>query len=374
MALTQHVFDRNGDVFLLFCTVEGSEKVDIQSGSEEVTEREDRAAESEDGIEFHKPASDQTTKTKSAQSDSLEYTISMRVSSKHMALASEVFRAMLQPNTFKEGTELATSATAEISLPDDDPDAFLILLNIIHGQTRDIPRKVELLLLSKIAVLVDKYRLHKAVIFFSDTWVDAITSELQVCHDIDHLYHWIHVSYVFSREDEFNTATSYAIARSTASFGGVGMPLLPIPACILEDIKTYRLRDISAIYQILHSSIEGLQGPENRCQRRDSGLRADCDAMTLGSILRGCKALGLYQSPDPTYPQQTREFVMNQMNALEYRGLCDQANRPSVQESDYRGPTHGLRENNDEKLDAIRAKFGGLFLKDSRQARMKNSI
>src|SRR3954466_2087820 len=82
----------------------------------------------------------------------------MHVSSKHLTLASPVFHAMLKRSVFKEGIDLAAGGTVEIPLPDDNPAAFGILLWMIHGKFSQVQRKVDLKLLAKIAILVDKYQ------------------------------------------------------------------------------------------------------------------------------------------------------------------------------------------------------------------------
>jgi hypothetical protein len=61
-----------------------------------------------------------------------EKEIRMLVSSRHLMLASPVFKAMLQHSNFKEGQELHVNGKVEIPLPDDDPEAFKILLDIIQ--------------------------------------------------------------------------------------------------------------------------------------------------------------------------------------------------------------------------------------------------
>jgi hypothetical protein len=61
-----------------------------------------------------------------------EKEIRMLVSSRHLMLVSPVFKAMLQHSNFKEGNELQTNGKVEVPLPDDDPDAFKILLDIIQ--------------------------------------------------------------------------------------------------------------------------------------------------------------------------------------------------------------------------------------------------
>ena len=66
--------------------------------------------------------------------------IRMKVSSRHLALSSTVFRTSLRSG-FKEAVTLRTTGTVEIPLPDDHPAAFLILLNVVHGHTRQVPRR-----------------------------------------------------------------------------------------------------------------------------------------------------------------------------------------------------------------------------------------
>jgi hypothetical protein len=58
--------------------------------------------------------------------------IRMLVSSRHLMLASPVFKAMLQHSNFKEGEELHSTGKVSVPLPDDEPDAFKILLDIIQ--------------------------------------------------------------------------------------------------------------------------------------------------------------------------------------------------------------------------------------------------
>ena len=50
----------------------------------------------------------------------------MQVSSKHLAMAIPVFKALLS-HGFSEGEALRTQGTAKIPLPDDDPAAMAIL-------------------------------------------------------------------------------------------------------------------------------------------------------------------------------------------------------------------------------------------------------
>ena len=50
---------------------------------------------------------------------------------------------MLQPK-FKEGLQLHSYSYVELPLPDDNLAALLILLNLIYGQFKKVPRKIDL--------------------------------------------------------------------------------------------------------------------------------------------------------------------------------------------------------------------------------------
>ena len=76
------------------------------------------------------------------------------VSSAAMCLASPVWRAMLDPKGhFLE----AHSSDRKVSFPDDNPEALLLLLNVIHLQFLKVPQTLPTEELYEVAVLCDKY-------------------------------------------------------------------------------------------------------------------------------------------------------------------------------------------------------------------------
>lgn len=75
-----------------------------------------------------------------------------RASSKHLALASLVFRKAIQPEDIQSHISREHSFV-EMPLTHDDPDALLVLLCLIHGQFEQVPREVNLGTLTQIAIL-----------------------------------------------------------------------------------------------------------------------------------------------------------------------------------------------------------------------------
>lgn len=154
--------------------------------------------------------------------------IRMRVSSKHLSLAASHFERMFHGD-WGEGNTLRSIGAVEIPLKEDDPAALLILMNIIHGRTRKVPRQVDLKTLTQLAILVDYYHFHEAVEVFSDMWVDGLKERLPQTYTTD-LVRWICISWVFQKPHEFRKVTRIA-QRQTKSV--IAEDWLPIPDSIV---------------------------------------------------------------------------------------------------------------------------------------------
>jgi hypothetical protein len=84
-------------------------------------------------LKFSRHASSSDVESEAGEAVELFINVHMRVSSKHLIMVSPVFKAMLQRDNFREGQQLGNTGSVEIPLPDDDSDAFLIILDIVHG-------------------------------------------------------------------------------------------------------------------------------------------------------------------------------------------------------------------------------------------------
>lgn len=144
--------------------------------------------------------------------------IHMLVSSKHMVLVSPVFKAMLQWSNFKESHAHKPHAKVEVPLPDDDPEAMRILVDIVHCHHKDVPRKVKVSLLTHLAILVDKYRLHEAVQIYSDMWISHAKKKFpsSMAEDgVEVCLQWLCISWVFEKSRDFTTVTRIFQQEST---------------------------------------------------------------------------------------------------------------------------------------------------------------
>lgn len=120
------------------------------------------------------------------------------VSTKHMQMASPVFKQMT-----REPTDL-------LLLPDDDVEAFRILLNILHGRVRQVPLKVSLRLIRHIALIVRKYEMVEVAELYVKIWIKELPQPSKTLFTEDILA-WICVCWVFELPEDFNRITRQAV-------------------------------------------------------------------------------------------------------------------------------------------------------------------
>ncbi len=163
----------------------------------------------------------------------------MRVSSRKVMLASPVFKAMLK-HSFMEGTTLRATGKVEVPLPDDDPVAFALLMDIVHDTKGRAAPVMDTLFLTKLAILVDKYRLQQYVATHSDEWVESLRGEIPQTFTPE-LLHWLCISWVFRRPIEFNLVTRIAERESLGgdldTYSQALNDNLPIPQRIIGKSK-----------------------------------------------------------------------------------------------------------------------------------------
>jgi hypothetical protein len=188
-----HEVDPDGDLVLIVgsssCDADGEGNID-----DSVSETPPAKEPAGEGIEASASDGDQEVR--------------IRVSSKHLALASRVFQSMLRPG-FLAGDQLRSQGFANLSLPDDNPAAMLILSNLVHGKNRRVPLKVKTSMLLELAILVDKYELLEITETILGSWFKNLKNDIPQGFSED-LLSWICISWVFENEELFEQATKLA--------------------------------------------------------------------------------------------------------------------------------------------------------------------
>ena len=154
----------------------------------------------------------------------------MRLSSKHLALASEYFEKLMVGGWKETTTTAGNQYSYTIQTEDFDEEALLIVMNIIHGKTTYLPHMMGLETLAKISLLVDYYRCHGAVQFFSQTWLKSLPT---ASSSRDQLLE-LSISWVSADADAFRSSSMALIKRSIKPIDSLG---LPIPQNIISTPK-----------------------------------------------------------------------------------------------------------------------------------------
>jgi hypothetical protein len=264
MATELHTFDPDGDLLLILSrpaldavenktessadsttntpadseTQGGSVNTGSQTAAQEESAAGDTAGTSADSFDHLNAEDDGESEEKRPH-----IVVRMLVSSKHMMLASPVFKAMLQHSAFKEGKKLSSAGKVEVPLPDDDPAPFKIVLDIIHGRNKQVPRKIDLDTLTKISIVVDKYQMTEGVQSYSEGWIEALREDLPTKYvtgkDAQLVHRWLGISWVFERGMEFRTMTQLIERGCHSNLAEDIEEGLPIPDLIISSLLSH---------------------------------------------------------------------------------------------------------------------------------------
>ena len=179
----------------------------------------DKAPESSSAAEIAPPSDESTLENE----DGVHY----RVSSRHLILASRRFRTMMSDKRWKEGVR-SNNGIFYVYTTGWDPEVFLMLMHIVHLQSRKVPRRIGLEMLTKFAVLVDYYQCEEAVEMFTSIWIEALKTETKMpttyCRD---LILWLCVAQVFDLPEQFSKVTNLAIRQSKSTIRTLDLPIWP---------------------------------------------------------------------------------------------------------------------------------------------------
>ncbi|KAI3397515.1 hypothetical protein diail_10607 [Diaporthe ilicicola] len=219
--------------------------------------------------------------------------VRIKVSSRHLALASRHFR-----NKFRLGQNpVEPDGRVHITLGGYDPKAVSLVMDAVHGRARKVPRSVGLELLAKVAVFVDAFRFHEAVEVYAERWFEELGDTLPAKYGRD-LVLWIYASYVFRQTELFRRASKVAILQSNGPIRGLGLQLRD---GLIREIDSQRQQLVRQALDVVHGTLDALQENETPCPR-------GCDTFLLGALVKSLRRHDLIW-PGPSKPFIGVSFV-----------------------------------------------------------------
>ncbi|CAG7559026.1 unnamed protein product [Fusarium equiseti] len=220
--------------------------------------------------------------------------IRLRVSSAHLKLSCPFFKAMLD-GPFSEGIRNKDNIF-EVKTFEWNAEALVILLDIIHGHHRSLPKKVELDIFIEIAMLCDYYQCEEIVEVFADRWIAALEEDKP--YEEQATMNWMFIAWVFQKEQLFTSQVAVTLLHSR-------IPVqtdLPLPSTIVEKVEAQRLELINDVLDNLYGLHESLWVTNDDCNR-------ECASMLLGSLMKQMREAGLIPRPKGLLPSTLRSVI-----------------------------------------------------------------
>lgn len=138
----------------------------------------------------------------------------MLVSSKLLALASPVFKAMFN-SKFREGSTIrSVQKPLELPLPDDNPDALTVLFHTLHFSSKRTFHSLGADLQLHVAQSADKYQCTTSISGESGRWLRSLSKSDQATST---LWTLSTIAFLMGRTDEFSNITAKLVLKSTAA-------------------------------------------------------------------------------------------------------------------------------------------------------------
>ncbi|KAL0768349.1 hypothetical protein CaCOL14_009324 [Colletotrichum acutatum] len=220
-----------------------------------------------------------------------EQVVKFLVSSRHLALASRYFYAKLS-GPWMEASVKHIDGCYHMDASDWDSDALLVLMQVIHGKTRSVPRRIDLEMLAKLAFLVDYYDCHEVIEIYCPLWIESLRDTLPVYYGRDVVL-WLLISYIFQQDDIFQQMTHVAISKSVGPIRTMELPIpsglvgkfsafhiLSTVAKFFTDLVDWRRQDaVEFILEVLHSLLDSFRN-------ETAGCSFECSSILLGALTK----------------------------------------------------------------------------------------
>ncbi|KAF9698177.1 hypothetical protein EKO04_003371 [Ascochyta lentis] len=268
--------------------------------------------------------------------------VAFRVNKGSLRHASDIWTKMLTG-------VWAESKQTEIEFPDDNPQAFHVVLLIAHLQIGALPAQLGLVDMMNLAILTDKYNLVKLirVALGSKHWLDTARRTIwREWPAHPQIQDYAFITQVFDSQDDYR----YLINRLAVeiqvdedgtwlSHGAGGAELKStLPDRVLTHIHHIRTSILQEWITVCNTAIDDAirkrnDGPSTACGK------TTCKATKIGIMMIGLQAAGLY--PGPESAKAMHRSVASYWRDLKDIGVDFKNYRPCAStSSDGRGSHH----------------------------------
>ena len=334
------IFDPSGDVLLVL-----SKKMPTSSPP---AAEPDKVASDSDKEQLENEAGEATQPEVQQATEEVE----VKVSSRHLALASPVFRTMFDGG-FKERVQPGNDPH-KVHLPEDDYDALLILLRVIHGLNKSVPRLIVKDLFVRVIVLLDKYKMYECALVYTDLWFD----DLWPRHDETppHLVDWIFICWALDKFSEFDKLVRLAVFECTFHFEDNGLPLpgsiaskrlfiSPLELRLTSSsgqVESRRAFIVKSVIDSLKDFLDSYMSDKQHCSEYSMNY---CDPHVLGVFIKQLRAIDLYPVPEAAVLDMSMKDLFSRLRCLKLTSYC-------TLKSSY-SSCGGIKKELEEKLSVL---------------------
>ncbi|KAK4184948.1 hypothetical protein QBC35DRAFT_504859 [Podospora australis] len=204
----------------------------------------------------------------------------IKVSSKHLSLASRVFMNKIRFVSRKTATQSDGRIHLQLSPEANfDPKAVSIVLNAIHGRGgAKVPKQVDLDTLAQIALFVDKFQLFDALEVYGERWITKLLDDKRLPDTYNReLVLWVYISYVFRHPEVFKAVTKTMAGGSDGPLRTLG---LPIREKLIKHIDAQRQAVVSSALTLVNQTLDQLTAGTASCNKYH------CDSFLLGELVK----------------------------------------------------------------------------------------
>ncbi|KIW62924.1 hypothetical protein PV04_09812 [Phialophora macrospora] len=184
--------------------------------------------------------------------------------------------------------------------------------------------------------------MHECTEVFTDMWFRAVWPRRR--ESPPHLTDWTFLCLVFKYAPEFENLTRKAVFASTSTFEDNDLPL---PQWVAGEIALRRVSTIDAAIDHLRDLLNSYMSDRQQCF-----CRQNCDAMVLGSLIKGLNARGLFPLAEAGALDIPIRELFARLRAMNVACLCETDSRQVVLNQDLNRGLKGQLESTLSKLES----------------------